>query len=725
MVAGNASSARVWPWSTARRQLMYIGTPLLAFTIAWWASSYMASWLIWSEAVAYAAAHLVLIGLRRMGLLRLPHSIGLGFAVDLIMGFLLLAQVDTLGMGFYPIYTLIALRTLSVYRLTPAATLIPFIFGLLYLFLLALTMPLLQLPVREQVAATVLLIGALSFGAAAIWASTSTVRTNFKLQQELDAAQRVTDLRVAQLERSANDLRARMREQHALEEGLRVITSTLSLDDVLGQIVDSTVQMLGGGRVNGVTLSMANGAGFDHRSPSADMALAPHFADALALRTSAQHVPLIINDLGHDSDLDAKQPGVASVLSVPLFVGEGVVRGALTVVSFERSTFDSVDARHLSALALQAGIAMQNAELHSQMLQQRQLLEAVMRDITEGLVVLNAQQEIVLMNPLGRRLMNGSASAASVREHVLELATTMRTDQQHILNREIKFGGTSDDEASGSVYQAWASLVRQHGSDEPLVAVVFHDITAQKEEERGKQEFISMVAHELRNPLHSMNGFVKIVLQGKVGALTDMQQEFLGIVDSQITLMNGRIAELLEYNRVKSGRLVLNPQRGDIPILVVGTVQRLIFQAQNNGLTLANEVANDLPECYFDAERIGQVLTNLVENAIKATPPGGHIRVTSELYEDELWLRVYDTGVGIAPEEQSKIFQAFYRAHDRASSKGNHLGLGLAICQQIVEGHRGRIWVESELGQGSCFSFSLPLIGRERTLGEDVRHAVS
>lgn len=718
MVAGNASSARVWPWSTARRQIMYIGTPLLAFTIAWWASSYISSWIIWFEVIAYAATHLALIGLRRMGLLRLPQSIGLGFVIDLATGFALIIQVDTLGMAFYPIYTLIALRTLSVYRLTPAATIIPFIFGLLYLFLNAMMVPLNQRPLTEQVAAGMLLLGVLGLGTAAIWASTTTVRTNFKLQQELDAAQRTTDLRVTQLERSANDLRTRMREQHALEEGLRVITSTLSLDDVLGQIVDSTVQMLGSERANGVALSLASGTGFTHRAPSADVGLPPRFADAIAARTLAQQVPLIIADLTGENDLDAKLTGVASVLSVPLFVGEGAVRGALTVVSFDRGTFDSVDARHLSALALQAGIAMQNAELHSQMLQQRQLLEAVMRDITEGLVVLNAQQDVVLMNPLGRRLMSGGVGVASVREHVIDLATTMRADQQHILNREIKFGGNSDDEEAGSVYQAWASLVRQYGSDEPLVAVVFHDITAQKEEERGKQEFISMVAHELRNPLHSMNGFVKIVLQGKVGPLTDMQQEFLGIVDSQITLMNGRIAELLEYNRVKSGRLVLNPQRGDIPVLVTGTVQRLALQAQNTGLTLTNEVANDLPECYFDAERIGQVLTNLVENAIKATPPGGHIRVASELYEDELWLRVYDTGVGIEPDEQNKIFQAFYRAHDRASSKGNHLGLGLAICQQIIEGHRGKIWVESEVGKGSCFSFSLPLIGRERTLGE-------
>ena len=112
------------------------------------------------------------------------------------------------------------------------------------------------------------------------------------------------------------------------------------------------------------------------------------------------------------------------------------------------------------------------------------------------------------------------------------------------------------------------------------------------------------------------------------------------------------------------------------------------------------------------------MLNNLIENAIKATPPGGTITLRSELYEDELWIRVCDTGVGIPADEQTKIFQRFYRAHNRASSKGNHLGLGLAICQQIIASHQGRLWVESEEGHGSNFTFALPLTTREAVVNE-------
>lgn len=706
MLAGKTASARVWPWATLRRQLLYMLAPLAAFAATWWMSSFIGSAALWVEAVIYSLCHLGLIGLRRLGFVRLPITVGIGLLVDLVMSFVLLFQAHTLGMAFYALYMLLALRALSVYRLTPAATIIPFSLGPVYLFLQAVQSPLAIQSTDEQRAALLLLLGNLGFGLAAIWASTVTVRTNYQLQHRLRTAQSATDLRVNQLERSTNDLRARMREQHALEEGLRVITSSLSLDEVLRQIVDSTMQMLGATRASGVALSLWNGTSFEHRAFGSETKFSTKLADALASRALAHQVPLIVNDLSSDQDIATLHPGLTAALSVPLFVGDGAARGALTVVGNEHSAFDSVDARHLSALATQAGIAIQNAELHSRILQQRQLVDAVMRDITEGMVVLNARFEIVLTNPLGRRLMDSQHNNL-VRTQVLALAETMRADSKSIMAREV--GTSSDEDEPGDTYQAWASLVRQQGGDEPLIAVVLHDITAQKAEERGKQEFISMVAHELRNPLHSMNGFVKIVLAGKVGPLNDMQSEFLGIVDSQIDLLNGRISELLEYNRYEAGRMSLNPQYGDIPALVASTVTRLNLQAESNGLTLTNEVASDLPECYFDSERIGQVLTNLIENGIKATPSGGHIRVTSELHDDELWLRVYDTGVGIADDEQAKIFQAFYRAHDR-SSKGNHLGLGLAICAQIIEGHRGRIWVESELGKGSCFSIALPVV---------------
>src|SRR5262249_36596346 len=153
----------------------------------------------------------------------------------------------------------------------------------------------------------------------------------------------------------------------------------------------------------------------------------------------------------------------------------------------------------------------------------------------------------VLTNPIGRGLLNSATAVMPTRDELLSLATSMCAENMPVLTSELRLVG--EDPEAELVYQAFASQVRQENGQEPLIAIVLHDITAQKIEERTRTEFISMVSHELRNPLNSLNGFIKIVLQGRAGVLTPLQQEFLEIADGQIEQLKGRIAELLEYNR--------------------------------------------------------------------------------------------------------------------------------------------------------------------------------
>jgi two-component system, NtrC family, sensor histidine kinase KinB len=727
MIADELFSAHARPWLIDNyRGLTRTLAPLPCLGLAWWLSAATLPAPVWLGVIGYALAHLTLIGLLRAdrthSRLLAQGAVGsLRILLDVLLAFLLVRHAAWMGDAIYPLYTLLGLRVFSTYQQTPLAAIIPFLFGPAYLFAYHLANEYLRAASLGQMAQWSLLIASLAFGVIAIWSSVARQRENDLLRHDLRNERLAREARVGELERTTNDIRSRMRELHALEEGLRVITSTLSLDEVLNQIVDSTVQMLGPARVQGMALSLLEGDIFEHRSclPEGDTDCS--WAAPLARQAMRQATPLIISDAalhadsaGHAGgrDLDGLMPhGLRAALCVPLFIGEGAARGALTVVSRSPSAFSSSDARHLTALGIQAGIAIHNAEMHSRLHRQQRLLEAVVRDINDGLVVVDARGQIVLANPIGRELLDGATAAMPVQDELLSLAASMRAENMPMLIYELRTAGADLD--SEHVYQAFASQVHQDDHQEPLIAIVLHDITAQKIEERTRTEFFSMVSHELRNPLNSLNGFIKIVLQGRAGALTPLQHEFLEIADGQVEQLKGRIAELLEFNRLDAGRLSLDPQWNDLPFLVAGTVTRLRLQAEHAGLELLNEVDDDLPECYFDSERIGQVLTNLIENAIKATPPGGSITVRSELHESEMWMRICDTGVGIPADEQSKVFQRFYRVHNRTSSQGNHLGLGLAICQQIVEGHKGRIWVESEEGRGSCFSFALPLIARE------------
>lgn len=740
MNTGQPFLARAPRWLSAsaygfRRSLALI----LGLGLVWWLKVAVASdnALVWFALVWYGLAHLVLIVQDRYRRSQRTHSARwisdwLYLPLDGVFALLLWSQVKSFAI--IPLYFLIALRTLATCQRQPFVIVTPFLLGILYLApiyrddmlvqvasdLASFMYPRFSYPADTLVQVArdtvllrwVLLLGSVSFGTAAIWSSTIQRRVSENLRQELSIERSNRESRVGELERIAQDLRSRMRELHALEEGLRVITSTLSLDEVLNQIVDSTIQMMGTTRVHGLVLSLLSEDGFEHHS-FMQMSTSGHlWAEQLSRRVIRQEVPVIIGNVEVDDPANvAVAQGLCSALCVPLIVGERGARGALTVISSVRSAFSSSDARHLTAFAIQAGIALHNAELHSRLRRQQQLLAAVVRDINDGLVVVDAHLRIVLTNPIGRDLLDCRIATTSVREHLLMMVAGMRAENTPMLMSDLCL--TVDGQETERVFQALASRSYQGDVEEPLIAIVLHDITAQKAEERLRTEFISMVSHELRNPLHSLNGFIKVLLQGRAGTLTSLQREFLEIADSQIEQLKGRIAELLEFNRLEAGRLVLNPEWNHLPALIGSTITRLRLQAEQAGLTLRNEIADQVPECYCDSERIGQVLTNLIENAMKATPAGGVITVRSEVHESEIWLQVIDTGVGIPLEEQHKVFQRFYRLHHHASTQGNHLGLGLAICQQIVEGHQGRIWVESEEGRGSVFSFALPLFQRE------------
>lgn len=705
MFAGNIVTARVWPWLAQHRDevlRVMIVPPLLS--LGWWLVSLALPPALWLGLVVYSLAHLGLI-LSPAYVLRsakLAPSAGLLLDLAAALG-LLLAAPRLPGAAIYPLYVLMLLRALAVLQRQPAALAVPLILGPLYLFVRMRSGQDLQPSTLELVGQWAILLTSLWLGVGAVGCAALQNQSARQLRQELEQARLAATRRVAELERAADDLRQRMHDQHALELGLRSVSGSLSREAVLGQVVESAVLLLGPARVYRVALSLPTERGFEHRS----LGGAGHtWAERLARRTVAQAAPLIIADVQQDAELAAGMPAQArAALCVPLASG-----GALTVLSAASASFSYSDARHLSALATHAGAAITNAELHNRLRQQQCLLEAVLRDIGDGLVVLDPQGELVLSNPQGARLLDQPCGGDTVRVRLLQLCGQLQAGAQGPLATELRLG---NQEQPDQTYQALASRVDLDGTA-PLVAVVLRDLTAERDELRSRMEFFSMVAHELRNPLNSMYGFVKLLIQGRAGALAPLQQEFLQIVDEQVERLKGRIAELLEFNRAQAGRLTLQPDWGDLPLLVHNIVAQLQLQAEHAQIQLTSEVSPDLPELFFDNERICQVVINLIENALKATPAGGQICVRAELHPEEVWLRVYDTGVGIPLEEQDKIFQAFYRAHNRSSSAGNHLGLGLAICQQIVAGHQGRIWVESAEGCGSCFSFAIPLHAQTR-----------
>ena len=226
-----------------------------------------------------------------------------------------------------------------------------------------------------------------------------------------------------------------------------------------------------------------------------------------------------------------------------------------------------------------------------------------------------------------------------------------------------------------------------------------------------KSNFLSVVSHELRTPLHSIKGFVEIILMGKTGPVTELQEDFLKTVRTQTTVLQRMIDDLLEFSRMEAGRIKLNLEEVSLSSLAHGVAAKLAPLAEEAGLVLYMDFPEDLPTIDGDRVRLEQVLTNLVENAIKFTPQQGEVTIGARRNGETVRMTVHDTGIGVPLEEQEKVFDRFYQV-DRGEKRAYRgTGLGLSISRHIVERHNGAIWVESDgiVGRGSSFHVELPL----------------
>ena len=222
-----------------------------------------------------------------------------------------------------------------------------------------------------------------------------------------------------------------------------------------------------------------------------------------------------------------------------------------------------------------------------------------------------------------------------------------------------------------------------------------------------KDQFVSSVSHELRTPLTSIVGYQELLLDGEAGELSEDQEHFLGIIGRNCDRLTRLVDDILFVARVDAGRLSLDLQDIDIVDVVTKTVESARPVAARKDLTLKLDAETDRLELHADPVRIGELLDNLMSNAIKYTPEGGVVTVVVARDHGTVHLEVKDTGVGIPPDEVQKLFERFFRASTSSVASGT--GLGLSITKSIVEAHRGKIWVESTLGEGTTFLVDLPL----------------
>ncbi len=253
-----------------------------------------------------------------------------------------------------------------------------------------------------------------------------------------------------------------------------------------------------------------------------------------------------------------------------------------------------------------------------------------------------------------------------------------------------------------------------------MAAVVMQDITALKEAERLKDEFVALVSHELKNPLTSIKGYTQLLraqLEARDGSpLSEQEQLCLNVVEEEADRLAALASDVIDVSRLQSGRLVLRIDELDLVALARQVVERLQITTKEHLLNLAAEQASIWLR--GDRNRLEQVLLNLIGNAIKYTPQGGQIDISVTQLQDEpcALVRIHDQGIGIPREQQARLFARFSRASNASAHGITGTGLGLFLCRELIERHGGRIWLESEEGKGSIFSFMLPFTPPDEAL---------
>lgn len=509
----------------------------------------------------------------------------------------------------------------------------------------------------------------------------------------------------------------------------RAITSQLDVTSVLHLVIKVSVEMLAGtaGFIalyeeenESERLRIYASAGLPENlwpflSPLLDLPLinAPRDVEERVLRQVAANTGLLLRQ----------------VVALPLIFRNhpiGVIyvfRAALNVA------FSHDDVQVLQAFADQAAIAVSNARLYQGVLSEKQRLDAIIEQSADGVMILDSRWRIVTFNRAMENLTGWLRSEAIGRPcaEVLNLRTPQGEPlcpnhcplQQQPLHQENFVVEGELSHRDGRTFYIQSRYAPQLGPGKTFHGAIANvrDITEQKREEELQNTFVSIISHELKTPVSIIKGFAGTLRREDVQWSIETIRDGLRVIEEEADRLARQIQDLLDASRLQSGWMQLECTEWDIRLLAEEVVRH--FSHQHHGrFTFELRFAPDLPLVKADYERIRMVLTNLVNNAIKYSPDGGTIRISGYPKDDKAIISVSDEGIGIPPEEQARIFDRFYRVDNRLRRETQGSGLGLYLSKAIIQAHGESIWVRSQVGKGSRFSFSLPLSHRQLVANE-------
>ncbi len=513
------------------------------------------------------------------------------------------------------------------------------------------------------------------------------------------------------------DYRVQLREY--LLQISRAITAQLNLDDVLQLVLEAATRILAG-QAGLIALRDEDGDFGIRASYGLSRTIVPYFAPLLTdipddADRSRFRIPGLADKLGRiATELGLR---LQQVVALPMAIGRDLI-GVLYVFRAYGTRFTADDRQMLSSFADQAAIAVNNAQLYEAISQEKRRLDAILEYSADGVLILDAAHRIAVFNRALSRMSGWSAADALGRSHdevirwarletELDLAGAVAGGWPLPSARPLYVEGDLRRRNGGtvSVGTTYAPLFTRDGALVNIIASV-RDITRFREADELKSTFISVISHELKTPVALIKGYADTLLREDARWDQEIVQESLGVILEETDRLNQLIDNLLDASRLQAGALALEMDQVALDALAERVVTH--FRTQTDSHEIVTDFPADFPVVRGDAARLEQVLNNLLSNAIKYSPDGGRVEISGRALPGEAVVTVTDQGVGIPLEEQTRIFERFFRGSRERHQRTPGAGLGLYLVKAIIEAHGGRIWVESSPGEGAAFSFALP-----------------
>ena len=422
--------------------------------------------------------------------------------------------------------------------------------------------------------------------------------------------------------------------------------------------------------------------------------------------------------------------GFKGIFIYPLITQERVIGIIYYLSSLTKDTAPPFEFELMREFSSEVARVIDNLLLYLSVKRDREVISAernklavTIDSITDGVLALNLEGRVIMTNPTAETQL-GLKKEVIIGKRIDEVLS-LQEDQQKIPFESLLPKGRLEEDtvllrkeniqlvssSQKKLYVSLTSSAIKEGLEVGLGAIItIHDTTKERELEEMRLDFVSMAAHELRTPLTSIKGYLSVFIKENASKFNAEQNTFLTRINNATNQLSSLTENLLNVSRIEKGTLTANLTPLDWAITAQQIVDQFQERAKENNLTLTFEKPQNIPQISADKVRITEVLSNLLANAVSYTPPKGQIVVQITNQGDQVVTNVKDTGRGIPKEAIPHLFTKFFRVFGALEEGSKGTGLGLYISKAIIDLHHGKIWVQSEPGEGSTFSFSIPAL---------------